>query len=550
MMQQHSTQPMNETIGKIALECEEAGASKWDVVKIIKSLSERESLGIEELRKEAISLLRGINPEAAEVYASFHRMHVHTSRERIEGFDRGNIIKSLLKETNLPRTIAERIGHEVEGKIKDLKISYLDTALIRELVNARLLEYGYENIYRQYARIGIPSYDIAEKISKGFYENYELLKGYSLQRLIPPEIREQHFSAELHISALGDFPTKPYAYCMPANGVNEYRSAADFIFGLSESVGKIQRIVSLPLSVDALNMAIARHLGNARHKQAAETAGLFFKAFSPLKGKCTIGISLFVPEGLQIKKDEKSAAIEFADALLVKGAGYAEKFTFKIAVDSPAELKLLKGPFLRKGISILNCKSNNLKPLAQDFYSKFSNGILSCVNANLTNIALSSDGNDANFFELLEKCLGSAKKIAEIKLLQLGQRAYLKENGIETNSLAPMLCIDSLFGAASAFLGENAKEGGKFAERIIDAIRKYLGTEWIVAPLSDYEAGERFAYENSRRFNYRSSETNFQGQFIKSDFIVKRYYSRPCTASSMNELEKLLAGNAECIIME
>ena len=238
-MQQHSAQPMNESIGKIALECEEAGASKWDVIRIIKSLSEKESLGIEELRKEAISALQGINPEAAAVYASFHRMHVHTSKERIEGFDRGNIIKSLLRETSLPRTIAERIGHEVEGKIKDLKISYLDTALIRELVNARLLEYGYENIYRQYARLGLPVYDIAEKVSKGFYENYELIKEYSLQKLIPHEIREQHFSSDIHISALGEFPTKPYAYCIPANEIKGTESAEDFIFRLGERIAEI-----------------------------------------------------------------------------------------------------------------------------------------------------------------------------------------------------------------------------------------------------------------------------------------------------------------------
>ena len=549
MMQQHSAQPMNETLGKIALECEEAGASKWDVVKIIKSLSERESLGIEEFRKEAISLLRGINPEAAEVYASFHRMHVHTSKERIEGFDRGNIIKSLLKETTLPRAIAERIGHEVEGKIKDLKISYLDTALIRELVNARLLEYGYENIYRQYARIGLPSYDIAEKISKGFYENCELLKGYSLQRLIPQEIREQHFSAEIHISALGDFPTKPYAYCIPANEIKETASAEDFIFGLAERISGMQGFFSLPISVEALNMAIAKHLGNAGKGKIAETSGLFFRAFGASNGKCTIGINLFAPEGMQIRKDEKSAAIEFANALLLGSAEYAEKFSFKIAVDSPAELKLLKNAALRRGAYVLNCKSNSLKPLAQGFYSKFRSGMLSCINANITGIALSAKGNDADFFGQLEKCINSAKKIAEIKLQQLGQRTYLKEKGIELDSFAPMLCIDSLFGSAAAFSVENPKETMKFAERIIDSIRKSLGAEWIIAPVSDDEAMERFAYENLRKFSYRNSETASTEQFMKSDFIVRKYYSMPCIARGRDELERLLAGNAECVAM-
>ena len=312
----------------------------------------------------------------------------------------------------------------------------------------------------------------------------------------------------------------------------------------------MQGFFSLPISVEALNMAIAKHLGNAGKRKIAETAELFFRAFNPLGGKCTIGINLFVPEGMQIRKDEKSAAMEFASALLLGSTEYAEKFSFKIAVDSPAELKLLKGAALRRGAYVLNCKSNSLKPLAQGFYSKFRNGILSCVNANIANIALSAKGNDANFFMLLEKCIGSAKKISEIKLQQLGQRTYLKEKGIELDSFAPMLCIDSLFGSAAAFSVENPKETMKFAERIIDSIRKSLGAEWIIAPLSDNEAGERFAYENSRKFNYRHSENASPEQFMKSDFIVRKYYSMPCAASSINEMEKLLAGNAECVALQ
>ena len=37
---------------------------------------------------------------------------------------------------------------------------------------------------------------------------------------------------------------------------------------------------------------------------------------------------------------------------------------------------------------------------------------------------------------------------------------------------------------------------------------------------------------------------------MKSDFIVRKYYSMPCAASSINEMEKLLAGNAECVALQ
>ena len=46
-------------------------------------------------------------------------------------------IKSLLKETSIPRSVAEKITQEVEEQIKDAKISFLTTGLIRELVNAK-----------------------------------------------------------------------------------------------------------------------------------------------------------------------------------------------------------------------------------------------------------------------------------------------------------------------------------------------------------------------------------------------------------------------------
>ncbi len=158
--------PVNEKIQRIALECAEAGASKWETAKIIKALQETEQ-SERKLRKKALEELVALNPEAAKVMDSFTKMQVFTSHEWLEAFDRGNIIKSLLNETNIPRTVAERIGSEVEDKLKDLKVNYLNTAIIREMVNVKLLEYGHESIHSQYTRLGLPVFEAKKRMQEG-----------------------------------------------------------------------------------------------------------------------------------------------------------------------------------------------------------------------------------------------------------------------------------------------------------------------------------------------------------------------------------------------
>src|SRR3989344_7213660 len=124
--------PIKEVLQRIAFECQESGATKWQVLKIIKELEEFEGTE-QQLRKNASEALEKLNPEAAKTLSSFEKMRVYTSAEKLEPFDRGNIIKSLLKETSVSRHVAEKIGAEVEDRIKDLKLSELNTQIIREM---------------------------------------------------------------------------------------------------------------------------------------------------------------------------------------------------------------------------------------------------------------------------------------------------------------------------------------------------------------------------------------------------------------------------------
>jgi len=156
---------IQEKIQIIAKEIEEANASTWTITKIIKELTEMETKKETKLRKRALELLKKLDPNAGKIYETFSKLKVHTSKETLENFNRGHILTSLLKETNISRSVAEKITLEVENEIKDSKIEFLTTALIREMVNTKLVTYGLEKIREHYARIGEPIYEGKEKDS-------------------------------------------------------------------------------------------------------------------------------------------------------------------------------------------------------------------------------------------------------------------------------------------------------------------------------------------------------------------------------------------------
>ena len=76
-------------------------------------------------------------------------------------------------------TTADRIGREVEevgSKQSEIKCISL-APLIRELVNAKLLEHGLEDIRRQHTRLGMPIYDVEQLILQQNKENANIPHG-------------------------------------------------------------------------------------------------------------------------------------------------------------------------------------------------------------------------------------------------------------------------------------------------------------------------------------------------------------------------------------
>jgi ribonucleoside-triphosphate reductase len=129
-----------------------------------------------------------------------------------------------MREAGVPRATAEQVSVEVEEQIINSRVKKLTSSLIRELVDAKLIEHGLENARRRHARLGVPLYDAEQIIQFQNKENANIPhtpeatnmtlaeainKQYALMKVFSPEIADAHTRGDIHIHDLG-FINRPY----------------------------------------------------------------------------------------------------------------------------------------------------------------------------------------------------------------------------------------------------------------------------------------------------------------------------------------------------
>ncbi len=145
-------------------------------------------------------------------------LFVRTSAEDVVRWDRRRIVEALIRETNIDGDTAEEISREVEKQIVRSGISQLTTPLIRELVDAKLIERGLDHARRMHALIGFPLYDVRQLI---FLQNREsanvphgpegtnlvlaegIKREYALHDVFSQDIGDAHITGDFHIHGLG-----------------------------------------------------------------------------------------------------------------------------------------------------------------------------------------------------------------------------------------------------------------------------------------------------------------------------------------------------------
>ncbi len=163
-------------------------------------------------------------------------LFVRTSGEEVVQWNRQRIVDTLIRETGIDLETAAAISKDVEKGLFASGISVLTTSLVRELVDAKLVERGLEKARRMHARLGFSLYDVDRLILHQNKEdanvphgpegtNLVLAQGikreYALHSIFSQEISDAHILGDFHIHGLG-YIDRPLAICQSLEYLKRY----------------------------------------------------------------------------------------------------------------------------------------------------------------------------------------------------------------------------------------------------------------------------------------------------------------------------------------
>lgn len=450
---------IEEKIQLIAKDMQESNANTWTITKIVKELNELGTKNEKKLRDHALKLLKKIDPSAAKIYETFRKMKVYTSKETIENFNRGQIIKSLLNETSLSRSVAEKITIEVENEIKDSKIEFLTAALIRELVNAKLILYGFEKTRNQYTRIGMPAYEINKKIFNQPYAGCEL-KEFVFLNIIPKTAVDLHYKGKIFIEDVGGFAHRPFAHSFLAKKENNLEKTISKNIKL---ILKNKKYFGLTPNLKGLCFVLADFMKT--EKSAKSISKKVNGTLDILDNDFSNYLELFTPSYLENYSENRIKAAAISNNLVNN-----KKSVF--GIDSKYCLKLIN--FQNKDVTILNNSKEELVSINKKFFST-NNGIDLFVNINLENLTLDED----IIFDELEEISKIIEKLKEKKKELLLEKKYLSKFNVEKMNTG--IGLTNLFSLQNK-LNTQEKE---FFKKATNKIHKIFQNELVFGLGSD-----------------------------------------------------------------
>ncbi len=381
-------------------EMRDAGADQWTSLLVLRGLEEHKDVSLNDLREKVITLLEKYDAKAAESYKNFFRLRVLTSGEKMERFNKEKIVNSLLKETDINKITAQKIASDVEEEVKKLSLDYIDTSLIREMVDIKLVEYGHKNIRDQYARVGFPVKDIG-KTNKEILEN--VINDW-MKRVLDIGVLIGHYERDYYIMDLDYFNIKRFGV------VKTYEDVFDVV---DEHETK-------NLTIENINESLFNRREDVRNlfRIAKRTEENF--------DSINIVINLYSQDSKKKKKEITS----FAKDIINEFRFWKEelkKTRMFVKVDSKELIDGLDKKKLFSGLSFINSLEDDFYIL-NDFIGRKSR-ITSCVALNLVKIVFENEYNLLKIKNKIEEVLNKIKYVFEEK------QKFFKENVFRNSGL-------------------------------------------------------------------------------------------------------------------
>jgi ribonucleoside-triphosphate reductase (formate) len=239
-------------------------------------------------------------------------LFVRTSGDDVAKWNRQRIVEALIRETDIDVPTAESISREVERQIVSSGIGLLTTQLIRELVNARLIERGLEQARRMHAPLGFPLYDVRQLILHENKENANVPHGPEGTNLILAEgikrefafhdvfsraVGDAHIAGDIHLHGLG-YVDRPYSLLHSLEYVKRFglalphsltaarpaRHAEVLLAHMVRFGSALQGSFAGVIAWDAVNVSFAPYLTGMDEGAVRQFAQMLIYEFSQLTG--------------------------------------------------------------------------------------------------------------------------------------------------------------------------------------------------------------------------------------------------------------------------
>ncbi|MFW9998863.1 MAG: anaerobic ribonucleoside-triphosphate reductase [Candidatus Hermodarchaeota archaeon] len=159
---------------------------------------------------------------------------IRTSKYSKEVFDIKKIEEYLVREGELERYLAKQIAHEVEERLSRTNIEYMTAPLMREYINAILLENGLEEVRHKLTRLGTPPFEAfklfnsknSEITPEEFIKKLgsDVSEQFLLLNLLPKNLADLYLTGEIALLHLNYWGLRPLSLYINSKTLINYLS--------------------------------------------------------------------------------------------------------------------------------------------------------------------------------------------------------------------------------------------------------------------------------------------------------------------------------------
>lgn len=200
-------------------------------------------IGVEFL-KSIINLENFINKQKNTIM-------IRTSRYTTEPFNLNKIKDYLINEGAMESYQADKIATIVKDRLSQTNIEYMTAPLMREYINAILLENDCEETRHRLTRLGTPPIEVNALLASPQFCPSSFLKSlgsdiseqFLLLNLLPQNLSDLYLSRKIHLTHLNYWALRPHSIFLPETLMNELLPSEKKLHGTSSPVASASRLI-------------------------------------------------------------------------------------------------------------------------------------------------------------------------------------------------------------------------------------------------------------------------------------------------------------------